>query len=177
MSGNSIIQGNLETLRQAKDVIHLMSNDIYCHTQAPHMQSSIGQHIRHLIDNYLALQQGTEIGHVDYNWRRRGAEVETNKDIALLELEQLINWLSRLSDTALTQNLTLLSEVCLSETQSDFATSTLHRELIFVASHSIHHLAIIGIGMRLQNLTVPDHVGLAPATASFLRQQTEKKTA
>lgn len=177
MSCNSIIQGNLETLTQAKDVIKLMDNDVYCHISKPYMQSSIGQHIRHLIDNYLALQQGTNAGHVDYNWRRRGAAVETNKEIALTELEQLTLWLTNLTDESLSQNLTLLSEVCLSETQSDFATSTLHRELIFVASHSIHHLAIIATSMRLQNLSVPDYVGLAPATASFIRQQTEKKTA
>ena len=173
----SVIRGNLETLSQAKDVINLIDNDVYCHVSTPYMQSSIGQHMRHLIDNYLALQQGCSVSHIDYNWRRRGAQVETSKVVALSELEQLICWLSELTEDSLTQNLTLLSEVCLKETQSDLATSTLHRELIFVASHSIHHLAIIGTCMRLQKIDVPSYVGLAPATASFIRQQNEKKTA
>ncbi len=53
-----------------------MSDDTYQYISKPYVQSSIGQHIRHLIDNYLALQQGCEINHIDYNWRRRGAQVE-----------------------------------------------------------------------------------------------------
>jgi hypothetical protein len=135
------------------------------------MQSSIGQHLRHIIDNYFALIQGLEKGHIDYNWRRRGAQVEQSRMTALAELNELNNWLINLNEDDIEQKITLVSEVCLAETQSDFARSNLHRELIFVASHTIHHIAIISMNMRLQEIDVPEHYGLAPATATFLRQQ------
>ncbi|EAQ66433.1 hypothetical protein MED121_07110 [Marinomonas sp. MED121] len=166
-----IIKGNLESLKQAKEVVERLSDAAYTHVHQPYMQSSIGQHLRHIIDNYFALIQGLEKGHIDYNWRRRGAPVEHSRNTALAEIDELYQWLINLNESDIEQKLSLVSEVCLAETQSDFATSNLHRELIFVASHSIHHIAIISMNMRLQDIEVPAHFGLAPATATFLRQQ------
>lgn len=172
-----VVKGNLETLAQAKDILNVISDTVYQHIPAPYAQSSIGQHFRHIIDNYLALQQGVEINHVDYNWRRRGAQVESCPQTARDELDAITNWLTQINEKTIEEKLTLVSEVCLEQTQSDFATSSLQRELIFVASHAIHHIAIISMCMKLQDVTVPNHIGLAPATASFLRQQCTKKTA
>ncbi len=167
----SVIKGNLEGLKQAKEVVERLTDTAYTHIYTPYMQSSIGQHLRHIIDNYFALIQGLEKGHIDYNWRRRGALVEQSRMTALAEITELENWLTNLNEDDIEQRMTLVSEVCLAETQSDFATSNLHRELIFVASHCIHHIAIISMNMRLQEIEVPEHFGLAPATATFLRQQ------
>lgn len=166
-----VIKGNLEGLKQAREVVERLTDTAYSHIHSPYMQSSIGQHLRHIIDNYFVLVQGFETGHIDYNWRRRGAPVEQSRVTALAELEELHNWLTNLDENDIERKLTLVSEVCLAETQSDFACSNLHRELIFVASHCIHHIAIISMGMRMQEIDVPEHFGLAPATATFLRQQ------
>jgi len=166
-----VIKGNLEGLKQAIEVVERLTDTAYTHVHKPYMQSSIGQHMRHIIDNYFALIQGLEKGHIDYNWRRRGAHVEQSRVTALAELNELDTWLINLNENDIEQKLTLVSEVCLAETQSDFARSNLHRELIFVASHCIHHIAIISMNMRLQEIDVPEHYGLAPATATFLRQQ------
>lgn len=166
-----VIKGNLEGLKQAKEIVERLSDNAYTHVHKPYMQSSIGQHLRHIVDNYFAVIQGLEKNHIDYNWRRRGAQVEQSRITALAELEELTNWLVNLNENDIEQKLSLVSEVCLAETKSDFASSNLHRELIFVASHSIHHIAIISMNMRLQEIEVPEHYGLAPATATFLRQQ------
>ncbi|MGB0940828.1 MAG: DinB family protein [Marinomonas sp.] len=166
-----VIKGNLEGLKQAKEIVERLSDSAYTQVYTPYLQSSIGQHLRHIIDNYFTLIQGLENSHIDYNWRRRGALVEQSRQTALAELDELSNWLINLDEKDIEQKLSLVSEVCLAETKSDFAQSNLHRELIFVASHSIHHIAIISMNMRLQEIKVPEHYGLAPATATFLRQQ------
>jgi hypothetical protein len=42
--------------------------------------------------------------------------------------------------------------------------STLARELAFVLSHTIHHLASIALLLDMQGLVVPDRFGFAPTT-------------
>ncbi|WP_191601000.1 DinB family protein [Marinomonas algicola] len=166
-----IIRGNIETINQAQDLLDSLDEESYCHICSPHMSSSIGQHIRHIIDNYLVLVEGMPNKHIDYNGRRRGAKVETCLDTAKAELKQLQHWLLSVNQDFLDSSITIISEVCLQEEQSERINSNLHRELLFVASHCIHHMALIGVAVKLQNRETPKFFGLAPATATYVRQQ------
>lgn len=166
-----IIRGSLETINQAQGLLDSLDEVSYCYVCAPHISSSIGQHIRHIIDNYLVIVNGIPNKHIDYNVRRRGAKVETCLDTAKEELSQIQQWLRHLDQDTLNLSVTILSEVCLREEQSERIHSSLRRELLFVASHCIHHLALIGIAVKLQNIETPKYFGLAPATATYVRQQ------
>jgi hypothetical protein len=42
--------------------------------------------------------------------------------------------------------------------------STLGRELAFVASHTIHHQALIAMLLGVQDVDAPDRLGYAPST-------------
>lgn len=171
-----VVKGNLETIQQAQGLLDSLDDSSYCHICTPHINSSIGQHIRHIIDNYLVIVNGFSKKHIDYNLRRRGAKVETCLTTAKQELNNIKQWLLTLSQEALATPVTIVSEVCLEEEQSDHLVSSLHRELIFVASHCIHHMALIGVAVKLQNLETPKHFGLAPATATYVRQQESLNT-
>lgn len=165
------VQGNLEALAQAAFLAESLTDESYCHACQPYLSSSIGQHMRHLLDNYFALMDGVENQRVDYNHRRRGAVVEQCRQTALKELHQIERWFRSLTPISLETPLTIYSEVSLEKECSDMASSTLHREMIFVASHSIHHLALMGTAARLQHIELPKHFGLAPATATWVRKQ------
>lgn len=165
-----VIQGNLETLEQALTLLSSLTDDGYQFVATPYVGSSIGQHMRHILDNYQVLMAGMTQPPVDYNQRRRGSSVETCRQQAMDEIVQLQQWLSRLSEKQISAPLSIISEVCLQETHSDCLASTVHRELIFVASHCVHHMALIGVAIKLQDLDVPKYFGLAPATATYARQ-------
>ncbi len=166
-----VIKGNIETIHQALSLLEAIDAKSYCYICTPYINSSIGQHIRHIIDNYLVIVNGFDQKHINYNIRRRGALVETCIETAKQELKEIQTWLYALEDSTLETPITIVSEVCLEEERSDHLVSSLHRELIFVASHCIHHMALIGVAVKLQNIETPKHFGLAPATATYVRQQ------
>ena len=48
--------------------------------------------------------------------------------------------------------------------------SSLGRELVFVASHAVHHYALLAAHLRQLGLPVPEGFGLAPATVAHARR-------
>lgn len=50
------------------------------------------------------------------------------------------------------------------ESQRGWVLSTLERELQFLASHTVHHYALIALTLRAQGVTVGTDFGMAPST-------------
>ncbi len=57
--------------------------------------ASIGQHVRHIIELFLCLEQGYESGVVNYEKRKRDYQIETNKDFAIQLLKEIYHRLDR----------------------------------------------------------------------------------
>jgi hypothetical protein len=70
-------------LRQLADVIHAMTDEQYRRKPIGVVSSNVGGHVRHCLDHVEALLAGLEEGELSYDHRRRGAEVETNREAAL----------------------------------------------------------------------------------------------
>ena len=68
----------------------------------------------------------------------------------------------------------MVSEVSLSETESVCISSSFIRELIFTSSHTVHHYALISVLAKLQGAKIQSGVGVAPATASFIRDSSHE---
>jgi len=169
------LRGNLEALEQGLALLCSLSDDQYVQVLTPNIQSSIGQHLRHVIDNYLsivrALEGKTENTVIDYDFRRRGAEVETSRAVAIDELNGIVSFVNNLDLEVLGRNCTVSTEVMLSSCQPVKTASNIGRELIFAGSHAVHHFAIIGIIAKLLGVAIAEPFGIAPATASYLREQ------
>ncbi|MEP4100682.1 hypothetical protein [Paraglaciecola sp.] len=65
----------------------------------------------------------------------------------------------------------IICETSVNETQNTQTQSTLARELVFVSSHAIHHFSLLGVINSLLGNTSSASFGIAPSTASYLRQQ------
>ena len=141
----------------------------YKQVVAPLFISSAGAHIRHILDHYSAIQNGLEIGVIDYDKRSRGGVVESDINAALRLISRIESFLLSLSDKQLQQNILLSTEVSVNKKQVEIVQTTLARELIFVGSHAIHHFAMIKQISQAQNVIIPEQLGIAPATATFLR--------
>ena len=159
----------IDVVEQAISLLDDISLADYQEVLSPHFSSSIGAHIRHIIDHFTALKDSLESGEVDYNKRTRHSEIERLPESALLACHEIISWLNKTcSSELLNQRLKVTSEINISHAQSVQCESTLERELVFVASHAIHHYALLRIIRNMQGKTLPEFFGFAPATITHL---------
>lgn len=167
---HKVILGSIEVLHELVKLIQQLDDDCYCHSPQPLFNSPIGHHVRHILDIYQALMCEKH-NFIDYDLRRRGNDVEAKRFIALKELIEIENWLMALKEEQFSEVKVVKTEVCLSQQESEKFTSTLGRELCFASSHVTHHLALIVAITRSMNIKINGQPGIAPATATFLRQQ------
>ncbi|QUJ69513.1 DinB family protein (plasmid) [Photobacterium sp. GJ3] len=166
----AFITGNLEGIDQAITLIKQLNPQQYQHIAKPYVQSSIGAHLRHIIDQYFALMTcSPDHAVIDYDIRRRGARVEHCRETCLNELAQIRHWLLTLPDIQLDNTVTIRSENSVMSQQVVQMTSTLRRELLFVASHTVHHFAVVRVAAEMCQVRTADIFSYAPATASYLR--------
>lgn len=137
-------------------------------TMCLYQEAGIGSHIRHILDHFLALQNGLHDGRVDYNIRNRGSVWERDAGVARVKLGQIEAFLSGL--TSLEREIEVHSEIDCVATVSGSFRSNVSRELLYLINHTIHHLAYIRLLARSEGFDLPADIGLAPATASYLRQ-------
>ena len=168
---HDVIKGCLEVLQQAKNFLNSVSDDAYTKVVKPFFISSSGEHVRHIIDHFMALMNAYESGVVDYDKRKRGSKLETDKSLALLQVNEIEKWLHSLDENMLEQVLMIKTEVSISEALVTEVSSTFARELVFAASHAVHHYSSIAIAIQMQDLALDKSFGIAPATASYLRSK------
>ena len=173
---SDFINSNIETIDQVIEFIEQLSDVEYQYVAMPYIESSIGQHLRHVIDIYVSVLNSIEnkkVDIVDYNNRRRGADVETQQAIGLIELKQLRSRLQNNQDWQLESEIKVLTEISLQSHSNQVFQSNLARELCFASTHLTHHLALMAVIAKLNGKKVCSSVGVAPSTATYTR---EKKT-
>jgi len=128
--------------------------------------SSIGQHLRHILEFYLCLLEGTKSDVVNYELRKRDLLLETDPVSTLRTIDWIITCLPSLDPD---RHLTLAGTFSAESDQQLLIQSTYGRELAYNLEHSIHHQALIKIGLReLQcPLSLDPEFGVAPATLKY----------
>jgi len=168
---NKIINSCIEVLQQGERFLKTVSPASYQEITRPYFISSPGEHMRHILDHFIAIQKGLALSEIDYDLRQRGSNIETDKNLALIQLKEIRQWLLTLNKDDLNKTLKIKTEVSVIETSKAQALSSLERELIFAASHAAHHFSIISIAMQMQDLKLDHNFGIAPATATYLRTE------
>lgn len=163
-----LVRANLEGVEQALQLLGQLDNAQYIYIAAPYVQSSIGAHLRHINDMYFALMSYPQ-GVIDYDQRRRGASVETQREVGIDELQAIKRWLLTLEVQDLTTPVTIKSETSIYQQQICQMSSSLQRELLFVASHTTHHFSVMRVNAEACQIKTDDIFSYAPATASYLR--------
>lgn len=124
--------------------------------------SSIGQHVRHVIEFYQCLVNGIEHGVIDYDARQRNLELEKSLAFSLDTLKSIIDTIDSLDNPSQP----LLLAVAYEPDNQDFIDTTLIREMVYMIEHSIHHYALIRIGIQenFSSIEIPKHFGVAYST-------------
>jgi hypothetical protein len=171
-----MIGSQINILTLAKNYLTTASSSQYKEVVAPLFVSSAGAHMRHILDHYVAIMIGLDVGIVDYDKRHRGGLIESDVNTALKLISKIESFLLSLTDSQLTQSIMLSTEISVEKKLVEIVNTTVARELIFAGSHAIHHFAMIDQISKAQNLATPKQFGIAPATATFLRSSASGNT-
>jgi uncharacterized damage-inducible protein DinB len=128
-------------------------------------ESAIGAHVRHLLEHYEILIRDAGSA-VDYDHRARDPEVESCPEAARLRLRSARERLRQLAAHHAGTTLPILyTPAGSAHARGQMALrSSLARELMFLHSHTVHHMALIAVLGRQRGLTLDDDFGVAPAT-------------
>lgn len=166
---DSCVLGNLDVIEQGLELLEGLNDEQYQFKAKPYVESSIGEHMRHNLDLYFSLIEEKAKGIIDYDFRRRGAQVERCRQTGINELKQIKIWLLALQPEDIYRQVEVKTEVRLNVSCSEQLGSSMARELIFVAAHAVHHYALIRISALFCEAEIDTGFGYAPATTTYLR--------
>jgi len=124
----------------------------------------IGAHLRHVVEHYEALLQPKLPGVVDYDQRPRDRELQRKPHVALERLQWLLRRLDDWTEASLDVTVQVRGRGGLAGDFGFAVTSTVGRELVFVASHAIHHYALLKPHCMQHGIPVSAEFGRAPST-------------
>ncbi len=162
----SLIKECVTCLSTTHAYLQVLSAEEYQQSLDLLSSASIGQHTRHFIEFFQCLLQQLPSGEVNYDLRIRDKEIEQDPNRALLAIEQICQQLDKCQ---------LEQQIQLSAFYSHTITvsSNVARELVYNLEHTIHHLAIIRIGLAIlrPDLQLPDSFGIATSTTKYREGQ------
>jgi len=151
---------------QLSESLRQISNDEYKMPSESLSNSTIGQHVRHIIELFLCLQQGYQTGVVNYEKRKRDYRIETDKDFAMDLMLDVFNNLEQPN-----KELILEAEDYCEDVQTVSVPSNYFRELAYNLEHTIHHMALIRVGVNeVASVQLPDEFGVAYSTIKYRQQ-------
>lgn len=180
----SFISANCDLLRQLSEVLGRIDCDNYGLHHDKIFDSSVGGHVRHILDHYenfvTALfgsypieATDTELAFCDrpmvnYDRRLREREIELNPAVADARIAQMIEILEvKMPRSDIELDIILQIDLA---PDTALQSSTLARELSFLYSHTVHHMAILSYIFKATEVEgLPHDFGIAPSTISFRR--------
>lgn len=157
-----------DTLALQSRFVDGLTDEQYTVPPAPGL-SSIGGHVRHTLDHIRALLNGAPQGVVDYDRRARGTDVERHRHAGIAETDRLIDECEQLARFHADESMRVRARFR-SDLPPVSVASTVHREVLFVLSHTIHHHAMMVSAARTLGAPSPPLFGYAPATIAFLNE-------
>jgi hypothetical protein len=168
---DSFVKYHLKIFAEIEKICNQLSHDEFVKKIEILSGNSIGQHIRHIVEFYICLFSNKE--YVNYDERERNLLIE-NSPLYTLEVLGILK--------AQLQNLDLEKKVAFKHSLNDqavFLSTSYARELIYLGEHTIHHFALIKIGITAicPELVLDQNFGVADATIKYRQTQTSTKCA
>jgi len=157
-------QTNIEIIDQLIDLLKDIDTLVYQASLQTLHDCSVGQHVRHVTEFYLCALKGYENRMIDYDARERNIMIEIDQDFTIEILENVKCQLRNLNTD---RNLMLRSKF--GSNESFDIPSSFFRELTYLIEHTIHHLAIIKIGLNevYPEIEIPKSFGVAYSTLRY----------
>jgi uncharacterized damage-inducible protein DinB len=161
-----LFQAGKTILSQLLDVVNQITEEDFRKPSTALSNSTIGQHLRHTLEFFICLEQGYELGIVNYDKRIHNKAMENDKHIALHTINQIQEFV-----TASQSDKALKLEVGYEPDSDDCITVETNylRELTYNIEHAVHHMAIMKIGIRevADYVKLPAGFGVAVSTIRY----------
>ena len=142
-----------KNLQRGVILLKSISNDTYTNSSVAPYFSSIGCHIRHILDVFNCILIGYEEGEIDLTSRERNAFIEENIQEGLTYINEIQNRLSEIQLESLKKNVFVIDNI---GSGNKTVETTLEAILLQAHSHTVHHFATIGYIIHQLNIELPD---------------------
>jgi uncharacterized damage-inducible protein DinB len=158
-------QQNIHSLQQLASVIQQLNESQFTTNYKGLSGSSIGMHVRHILEFYTCLQVQSE-SILNYDSRERNGLLETLPALAIESISAVITWVDQVQeeqDITFTNNDVQNGENC---------CTSLSRELQYLSDHTVHHMAILKLIFlyELPDINIDPYFGYAFSTIKNLTQ-------
>lgn len=155
-----------ENLNEIKKVLLLLTDEQYSYPSETLFGATIGQHVRHILEFYQSVLNGLDTKIVNYDNRKRNLLIETDNKYAIHVIDEINE---NLALDIVDEPYILEGNFCAEEGKETQIKTTFFRELAYCLEHSIHHQALIKVGLLEVNCLsyIDETFGLAPATIRF----------
>ncbi|MCM5663278.1 DinB family protein [Galbibacter mesophilus] len=129
--------------------------------------SSIGMHVRHVLEFYQCLFNAVSKEVLNYDDRLRNKQIETDLSYCLTILDEILLKIDGADENSV---FTLFANYAIDgERAPEEVQTTMKRELIYNIEHTVHHLAIIKIGVKALDPSIEfnENIGVAASTLRF----------
>lgn len=156
---NELKHNAIALLEDLKVVLQHIERDKYTMPIEAICNSTIGQHTRHVIEFYQCLIAQIDEKIINYTLRKRDIQLENSCSSVIAAIDDIIINLYHLKQD--------VSLVLITDKEASIRIETnLSRELYHNIEHTIHHMAILKIGLFLiaPEVVLPEQFGVAPST-------------
>jgi len=164
------IQGCLEACERCCNVLDAITEEMFAGDRPD--RQPIGAHLRHALDHMNCFVRGLPEGIVDYDSRDRDAAIESDPRLLRKLLHELMDALRSIPGARL-GDVIQVRQTASMDTEPLTLNSTVERELVFLSSHTIHHLALVVQFCREEGVNLPDETELAYSTSAHLKTKAQ----
>jgi uncharacterized damage-inducible protein DinB len=157
-----MIPAMIKNLNRGVNLLSYINDDDYSNNATPPYYSSIGIHMRHILDVFSCIFDGLDSGQIDLSARQRNELAETKVSVGLDYFDRVIGQLKNIEVEDLDMVVKVKDDLGLGMVTANY---TLAAALIQAHSHAIHHFASIGYIISQMGINLPDgDFGYNPTT-------------
>lgn len=151
-----------KNLNRGIKLLNSITDEQYSNTSAPPYYSSIGSHMRHILDVFSCIFNGLETKQVDFSARERNPLAEQKTAAGIAYFNSVISQLHTLTEDDFEMMIAVTDDLGTGKITANY---TLGSALIQAHSHAIHHFATIGFIINRLGVELPDKdFGYNPTT-------------
>ncbi len=155
------------SLHQLDEVLEQTSNVQYATGLSILFGSSIGMHVRHIIEFYQCMLKGVSTSSINYDARERNLRIESDIEYARTILAECIHEIESILEN---KELILMTSQDLSSDYFRIPTNS-YRELTYLIEHTIHHMAIIRMAYNENFSAIKIHENFGVANSTIKHKQ------
>jgi uncharacterized pyridoxamine 5'-phosphate oxidase family protein len=152
-------------LIQLQDAVLQLTNNDFTTPLDILSGSTLGMHVRHILEFYECMINGEIAGVIDYDGRKRNLMIENDKAFAIHIIQNHVENISLISEN---KTMVLLTSQTTENKTIEINTNTF-RELTYLIEHTIHHMAMLKIAFKIvyPHIELSEEFGVAYSTLKY----------